>query len=333
MPPGSITPVILCGGAGSRLWPRSRLTAPKPFLPLVGTNTLFEEALIRCRDSGFGKPLIVTGAAHVEHVERLIAGFDVREIIVEPQPAQTAAAVAAAALRLPHDAVMLVCPSDHHIRSSDAFTDACLRAAELAEQGMLACLAVEAKGPETRFGYIRAGEPLGRGAFRVAQFVEKPDPATAASYFHSGRFAWNSGIFGFRAADYLQELHAFQPRLLEALREAISAGRCDFAQFYPDSSTYGCIKGDSIDRAVMEMSSRAAMIVAEIDWSDLGDWRSLKQIREKDECGNSVSGPAELVDCRNILVDTDGPKVRAIGLEDVIIVVDGDDILVTSSRA
>jgi mannose-1-phosphate guanylyltransferase len=330
MPPPCITPIILCGGTGSRLWPLSRATAPKPFLPLVGATTLFEETLIRCRDSGFAEPVIVTGAAHLDHARRQIGALDVAEIIVEPESRQTAAAVAVAALRVPSETVMLICPSDHQILGSEAFAEACLAAADLATSGLLACLAVEAKEPETRFGYVRAGEPLGPATFRIAEFVEKPDSRTAATYVESGLFAWNSGIFTFRAGDYLAELQSYGPRLLDAARQAVRDGYEAGSIFYPDAAAYAGIEAQSIDRLVMENTRRGAMVLADIDWSDLGDWGSLRRMREKDESGNSIRGPAEVVDCRNILVDSDGPKIHAIGVEDLIIVVDGDDILVAS---
>jgi mannose-1-phosphate guanylyltransferase/mannose-1-phosphate guanylyltransferase/mannose-6-phosphate isomerase len=297
----------------------------------VGTTTLFEEALARCRDCGFAKPIVVTGAAHVDHVEEQLAGFDAQEIIVEPKPRQTAAAAAVAALRLPGDAVMLVCPSDHHIAAGERFAAACQSAADLASQGLLVCLAVEANEPETRFGYVRAGEPLGPAAFRIAEFVEKPDSATAAAYLQSGLFAWNSGIFAFRAADYLAELERQRPQLADTARTAVRDGHRSAPLFYPDGSAYERMEPESIDRAVMENTDRAAMVLAAIDWSDLGDWRSLKRMRKKDENGNSIRGPAEIVDCRNVLVESDGPKVRAVGLDDLVIVIDGDDILVASA--
>jgi mannose-1-phosphate guanylyltransferase len=288
---------------------------------------------MRCRDSGFGEPIVVTGAAHIEHVERQIAGFEAAQIIVEPQARQTAAAVAVAALRLPSETVMLVCPSDHHIGGGESFANACHTAAELATEGFLVCLAVEAKEPETRFGYVRAGEALGRAAFRIDEFVEKPSSAAAAAHLESGLYAWNSGIFSFRAGDYLAELGRYRPRLLDAARQAVRDGHCSASIFRPDAAAYECMETDSIDRAVMENSDRAAMVMAMMDWSDLGEWQSLKRMREKDQSGNAIRGPAEILDCRNILVDSDGPKVRAIGVHDLIIVVDGDDILVASAEA
>jgi mannose-1-phosphate guanylyltransferase len=293
--------------------------------------SLFQEALARCRNAGFGRPAVVTGAAHLDLVDSQLAEFDVAEIIVEPKPRQTAAAVAVAALRLAPEAVMIVCPSDHHIGDSSAFANACSAAANLAAGGLLVCLAVPAIAPETRFGYLRAGEPLGPGEFCVAQFVEKPDFETAAGFLSSGGFVWNAGIFAFRAGDYLAELQSYRPAIAAGARDAVARGHKDGAHFYPDAAAFAAIEPESVDRAVMESTSRAAMVLADMDWCDVGDWNALKRMRPQDESGNSVRGPAEVLDCRNILVDTDGPKVHAIGLDDLIIVVDGDDILVASA--
>jgi mannose-1-phosphate guanylyltransferase len=328
-----ITPVILCGGFGARLWPRSRPAAPKPFLPLVGSETLFQQTLQRCRDCGFGKPIVVTGATHVDLVDSQSAGFDLAEIVVEPEARHTAAAVALAALRLPADAVMLVCPSDHHIGDRAAFREASLAAADLAAAGYLACLAVPATGPATRFGYVRPGEQLGPSAFRVLDFVEKPDITLARDFLGSGSYAWNAGIFALRAADYLDELAAHRPDIATAVRGAVAAGRKSGRHFLPEPAKFNHIDGESIDRAVMENTKRAAMVISNMGWSDIGDWQSLKQVRDKDENGNCVRGPAELIGCRDVLIDSDGPRVRAAGLENVVIIVDGDDILVATADA
>ena len=170
-----IVPVILCGGSGTRLWPRSRASCPKPFLPLVGDSTLFEATVARCAaETGFAPPVVVTGAAHLAHVEAQLGGIAGAEVIVEPAARNTAAAIALAALRLPEDAVMLVCPSDHHIADTHAFQAAARAAAELAREGWLVSFGIEASAPETGFGYLQRGEPIGMAGYRTARFVEKP---------------------------------------------------------------------------------------------------------------------------------------------------------------
>ena len=329
-----ITPVILCGGSGTRLWPRSRPAMPKPFLPLVGERTLFQEALLRCAgDPMFGPALIVTGAAHLELVEAQSKDFEVAEVIVEPEPRQTAAALALAALRLDQDAVMLVCPSDHHIGDVAAFREAVREAARLAGEGWLACIAVTPSEPDTRFGYVRRGEPLGRSSFRVAQFVEKPDAVTAAAYLDSGVYAWNAGIFAFRAGDYLGELRNFRPSLSAAVEQSAARGELAGKRFFPERESFAAIEPESLDYAVMENTERAAVVEAEMDWSDVGNWEALFRMREKDAAGNAVRGPAQLVDCTNVLVDSDGPKVHMIGVDNLVVVVDGDDILIAPPTA
>ena len=195
-----IVPVILCGGSGTRLWPRSRVSKPKPFLPLVGEQSLFQEALARCPASdGFAPPIVVTGRSYLEHVEQQLGDRTGAQIIVEPVARNTAAAIALAAYRLPEDAIMLVCPSDHHIADPKAFAEAACAAAELAAQGWLVSLGIEAVSPETGFGYLKRGEAISTAGFRTAQFIEKPDLATAEAFLAEGIYAWNGGIFAFRA--------------------------------------------------------------------------------------------------------------------------------------
>lgn len=327
----TIHPVILCGGSGTRLWPRSRAIKPKPFLPLVGQGTLFEATLARCApEAGFAAPLVVTGAAHLEHVEAQWPAGTGGETIVEPCARNTAAAIALAALRLPEEAVMLVCPSDHHIADAAAFQAAAHAAAALAAEGWLVSFGIEAKAPETGFGYLQQGEPIGDLGFRVARFVEKPDLARAQQFLAEGGYAWNGGIFAFRVGTFLAELAAHRPAIAEAARAAAAAGHGEGRRFHPDAAAFAAIESESVDYAVMENTSRAAMVPADMGWSDIGNWDALWAAREQDGDGNSVTGRAELVQCRNVLVESDGPRVSAIGLEDVVIVVDGDEVLVTT---
>ena len=328
-----ITPVILCGGSGTRLWPRSRVAKPKPFLPLVGDNTLFEATVLRAADPAhFMPPVVVTGVKHLEHVEAQLSGTTGASVIVEPSARNTAAAIALAALRLPADAVMLVCPSDHHIADSASFVAAARAAAELAADDWLVSFGIEAVTPETGFGYLKRGAPIGAGpGAQVAQFVEKPDRARAEQFLASGEYAWNGGIFAFRAGAFLAELEAHRPAIAAAARRAVELGRAEGSRFHPDPAAFAEIESESVDYAVMENTARAAMVPADMGWSDIGNWEALHAARPRDADGNHASGPAELVDCRNVLVDSDGPRVSVIGLEDVLIVVDKGEILVTTA--
>ncbi|MFT4027026.1 MAG: sugar phosphate nucleotidyltransferase [Novosphingobium sp.] len=327
-----ITPVILCGGSGTRLWPRSRASKPKPFLPLVGDRTLFEQALLRCGDEAhFDPAVVVTGAAHLDHVEGQLCGVPGARVIVEPAARNTAAAIALAALRLPEDEIMLVCPSDHHIADCEAFAAAARSAASLAAEGWLVSFGIEARSPETGFGYLRRGESLGEHGFKVAQFVEKPDLARAEQFLAEGGYAWNGGIFAFRVGTFLAELEAYRPKIAAAVRKAVEAGKADGHRFHPDPGAFAEVESESIDYAVMENTAKAAMVPADMGWSDIGNWQALHLARDRDEAGNAVVGNAELVDCRNVLIESDGPHVSVIGLEDVIVVVDGGNVLVTTA--
>lgn len=327
-----ITPVILCGGSGTRLWPRSRAAKPKPFLPLVGGRTLFEQALLRCgEEAHFDPAVVVTGKAHLEHVENQLCGVPGARVIVEPAAKNTAAAIALAALRLPQDEIMLVCPSDHHIADCNAFAAAARAAAELAAEGWLVSFGIEAKSPETGFGYLRRGEAVGPHGFKVAQFIEKPDLARAEQFLADGGYAWNGGIFAFRVGTFLAELQEHRPKLADAVRRAVEQGSEEGCRFHPDAAAFAEIESESVDYAVMENTAKAAMVPADMGWSDIGNWQALHLARERDEAGNAVSGDAELVDCRNVLVDSDGPHVSVIGLEDVIVVIDNGNVLVTTA--
>ncbi|HKT84821.1 MAG TPA: sugar phosphate nucleotidyltransferase [Novosphingobium sp.] len=333
----TIVPVILCGGSGTRLWPRSRAAKPKPFLPLVGESTLFEATLARCPASaGFAPPVVVTGARHLEHVEAQLGDARGASVIVEPAAKNTAAAIALAACRLPEDAIMLVCPSDHHIGRPEVFAEAAGRAAELAGEGWLVSFGIEATAPETGFGYLKRGEAIhgagGEKGFRTAQFVEKPDLERARAFLAEGIYAWNGGIFAFRVGDFMAELEAHRPQIAAVVREAVASGREEGARFHPDAQVFASVESDSVDYAVMEKTQRAAMVPADMDWSDIGNWQALHEALDRDANGNAVrGGDAELVDCRNVLVDTDGPRVSVIGLENVIVVVDGDDVMITAA--
>ena len=328
-----IVPVILCGGSGTRLWPRSRASKPKPFLPLVGDCTLFEAALARCpTHAGFAPPVVVTGRQHLEHVEEQLGDVADAQVIVEPAAKNTAAAIALAAYRLPEDAVMLVCPSDHHIGNPQAFAEAACAADELAREGWLVSFGIEATAPETGFGYLKRGEPIGDKGFRTAQFVEKPDLERAKAFLADGGYAWNGGIFAFRVKDFLNELKAHRPAIAAVVAKAVAQGAVDGRRFHPDAEIFAGVDSDSVDYAVMENTDRAAMVPVDMDWSDIGNWYALHLALARDANGNAVrcQGPVELVDCRNVLVDSDGPRVSVVGLEDVIVVVDGNDIMITA---
>ena len=275
---------------------------------------------------------MVTGQKHLAHVEAQLGGAEGAQVIVEPSARNTAAAIALAANRLPEDAVMLVCPSDHHIGNAEAFAVAACAAADLAEEGWLVSFGIEATAPETGFGYLKRGEAISETGFRTAQFVEKPDLERAKAFLAEGIYAWNGGIFAFRVKDFLAELSAHRPQIAAGVAEAVAKGSADGQRFHPEADIFASVPSDSVDYAVMENTTRAALVPADMDWSDIGNWQALHDALQRDANGNSVKGAGnvEMVDCRNVLVDSDGPRVSVIGLEDVIVVVDGDDIMITT---
>lgn len=327
--PRAIHPVILCGGSGTRLWPASRKACPKPFLKLLGEETLFEQAVGRvAEDARFAAPIIVAGEHHSALIEAQMHGGEHR-LVIEPAARNTAPAIALAAALLDPDDLMLVCPSDHHIADCAAFREAALAGARLAARDHLVAFGIAPDRPETGYGYIRRGEAL-EGGFAVAQFVEKPDLARAQSYLASGEYCWNGGIFLFRAGALLDELAAHRPAMTEAVRAAIAGGRAEGSRFHPDAESFAAIAGESIDYAVMENTARAAMVPADMGWSDIGNWAALHDAIAADGAGNVARGQADLVDCRRVLAITDGLRISAVGLEDICIVANGDEVLVTT---
>lgn len=328
-----ILPVILCGGSGTRLWPQSTFSKPKPFLPLLGEDTLFEATLARCSiGEGFSAPVIVTGAEHLPHVERQIGLGPCAEIIVEPTARNTAAAIALAANRVDPDTIMLVCPSDHYIGNTAAFAEAIRSAAALAHQGWLVSLGIEATTPETGFGYLKRGEPIDALGYRTAQFVEKPDMARAKTFIADGSYSWNGGIFVFEAGLFLSELARHRPAVADLMSKAAQDGHLDAKRFYPCAATFAQVESVSVDYAVMEATTKAAMVPVDMDWSDIGNWEAVHRALPRDSQGNTVrgAGVTELMDCHNVLVESDGPRVSVIGLQNVVVVVNGNEVMITS---
>lgn len=327
----NVTPVILCGGSGSRLWPKSRPEQPKPFQQLIGEKTLFEQTLVRTQLEGDQGAMVVAGALHLELIEAQSADGTIREIIIEPEAKNTAPAIALAAARLDPDMIMLVCPSDHHISDERAFQEVVKKAASLAESGWLVTLGIDPTGPETGFGYIERGEELGQGSYEVRRFIEKPDLSTAQSFVKRGTFSWNSGIFVFRAGTFLDELRRHRPEMARCVEMSVAQGEDRVRRFHPDEEPFERIVGESIDYAVMENAKKVAVIPVSMGWSDIGNWRALHGAQESDERGNFSSGPAELIDCKRVFTDSDGPRISVVGLEDIVVVVDGGEVLVTAS--
>lgn len=329
----SIHPVILCGGSGKRLWPVSRKAVPKPFLPLVGEETLFEQALRRVAgDDRFAPPIVVAGADHADLITAQLSQTPDARLVIEPAAKNTAPAIALAAALLPPDAVMLVCPSDHHIACPDAFRAAALAAAGLARQDYLVSFGITAVRPETGYGYLRRGEPL-PGGLAIRKFVEKPDLARANAYLASGEYCWNGGIFAFRAGLLLAELAAHRPAMARCVAEAVAGGRSEGVRFHPAAEPFAAIAGESIDHAIMENTARAAMVPADMGWSDIGNWAAIADALadQADPSGNVArGGPVDLAQCSGVLAVTDRLRISAVGLTDICIIVSDGEVLVTT---
>lgn len=324
-----IHPVILCGGSGTRLWPLSLKGRPKPFLPLTGEKSLFEQAIERVHeDARFGEPIIVAGSAHRDIITGQM-GSAAHQLIIEPAAKNTAPAIALAAASLEPDAIMLVCPSDHYIADELSFLEAALEASVLASQDYLTAFGITPDSPETGYGYIRKGEAL-PGGFAIAEFVEKPDLARAQSYLASGEYSWNGGIFVFRSGAFLSALEEYRPAMASAVKASVEGASREGQTIHPEAASFAAIEGESVDYAVMENSSRAAMVPADMGWSDIGNWAALQDTLAGEPWANVTRGSVDLADCNNVLAITDGPRISAVGLEDVCVVVSNGEVLVTT---
>ena len=342
-PQGSpqIYPVVLSGGAGTRLWPLSRAFFPKQFHSLASKQTLFQETIARNRtDTGFAPPIIVCNEEHrfmIDEQLRQIA-VDPACILLEPAPRNTAPAIAIAALWLASQdpaAVMLVQPSDHVIGRADALHRAVARGLAAAEQGRLVTFGIRPTHPEPGFGYIQAGAPLNAAGeiFAVDRFVEKPDVARAAQFVESGAFFWNSGIFLLGAKHLLNELKKLHPAMFELCARAIEGGSLERTLLRLDAQAFADLPALSIDHAVMEHTDKAAVLPVDIAWNDVGSWQALRDISQPDQNGNVIHGDVVVDGVRNCYIRAEETLVTAVGLEDIVVVATDDAILVAKADA
>ncbi|MEX0450052.1 mannose-1-phosphate guanylyltransferase/mannose-6-phosphate isomerase [Spiribacter sp. 221] len=338
----SLIPTILCGGAGSRLWPVSRELHPKPFIRLSDGESLLQKAFLRgARLPGVAEVMTVTNRDlffKTEDEYRAVAGeiggAVASSFILEPFGRNTAAAIAATALRVAEthgdDAVILVLAADHLIWDQDAFGEAVDAATELARNGKLVTFGIQPDGPETGYGYIEA-----EGS-EVRRFVEKPSLEKAREYLDSGNYLWNSGMFCFAAGTMLRELEAHAPEVLTATRRCVDGARKaegdGFSQVEFAPEDFDRVPDDSIDYAVMEKTKNAAVVACDIGWSDIGSWLALGDLSEADGDNNRVEGEALIHDSHNCYIRTDQRLVGALGLENLIIVDTPDALLVADKR-
>ena len=333
--PDPVVPVILSGGVGTRLWPLSRQLMPKQFLPLAGPRTMLQDTALRATGKGFAAPLVVCNEEHRFIVAEQLraAGVAPQSIILEPEGRHTAAAVAVAALWLARrspDTVMLVQPSDHVIGDLARFRAAVATASLAAAQGLLVTFGITPTAPETGYGWIAAGAPVAGldDTYAVARFVEKPDAEEAARLLAAGGHSWNSGMFVFAAGAVIAELDRYAPAVMAACRAAVAGAGADLDFLRLDSAAFAASPAVALDVAVMEKTTRAAVVPAALGWSDVGAWRALWDIGDRDAAGNVIVGDVVQIDSEACYLRSDGPLVAAIGLKDFVVVATQDAVLV-----
>jgi len=330
-----IIPVVMAGGSGSRLWPTSRSLLPKQFLQLVGDRTMLQSTCDRLNGLETAAPMVICGEAHrftVAEQLRNDPNFSKAQIVLEPSGRNTAPAVALAAFTAQlggDDPTLLVLAADHAIADEGAFRDAIVLASDLAADGQLVTFGVVPTAPETGYGYIRQGESH-NGAYRVAEFVEKPELSVAQQYISDGGYVWNSGMFMFKASRYLEELKIHRPDIYKACEVAIDEAARDEDFLRPEPSAFEACASESIDYAVMEKTSSAVVVPVECGWSDVGSWSALWDISEKTAEGNAIIGDVIAEDTSNSYLRSDSKLIAAIGLENVVIVESDDAIMVAS---
>lgn len=334
-----IYPIILCGGSGTRLWPLSRKAFPKQFIPLLGEKSLLQLTLervapltddnvacISCVTAEDHRFLLTDVAAH--------AGLEVRQIL-EPQPKNTAAAMALAALTMPADAMLLFCPADHHIPHTQAFVDMVRAAVPAAKAGRLVTFGVMPSYPSTAYGYIQKGVPASDGGFEVARFVEKPAADKAVEFLATGGYLWNAGIFLARAQTLLDALQAHAPDILEVCRKAMQHTQQDGLFTRPDAQMFASCRSQSIDYAVMERVANVSVFPFDGLWSDVGSWNAVADLAKQDEAGNRAGCEkqnAHHLQASNTYIHADGHRpVVALGTQDLLIIDTPDALLVAHS--
>jgi mannose-1-phosphate guanylyltransferase len=325
--PDTVVPVILSGGAGTRLWPLSRRARPKQMLDLGGGGTML--ALTAARVAGdplFAPPMVVAGADQADAIEAALP--EAGALILEPAARNTAPAIALAAHAAAADDVLLVLPSDHLVRDAAGFRAAVRRALPFAKDGWIVTFGMKAERAETGYGYIERGAALGDEVFAAARFVEKPDAETAEAWVAGGAHDWNGGIFLMRAGTYLDALAEHAPDLAAAAAQAMAGAEREGRRIRPDRALFAASPAQSIDYAVMERARKIAVAPVAVGWSDIGSWDALHLVSEADGDGNVVVGPGLAIDAKGALIRSDGPLVAAIGVEDLVIVATSDAVLV-----
>lgn len=330
-----ITPVLLCGGSGTRLWPLSRKSYPKQFAQFLGEESLFQEAAKRVSGDGFAAPLAVTGdgfrfivAEQLDHVGLRPAG-----ILIEPEGRNTAPAAAAAALHLAAQdpaAMLLLVPADHAIPDDAGFRDAVMTGAVAAAEGQIVTFGIQPTRAETGYGWLEAGAETHQGVNALERFIEKPDADKAEALFGDDRYLWNAGLFLTRADTLIAAFEAHAPDILTATRAAMEAAKTDLGFLRIDPALWGQVRAESIDYAVMEQAQNVSVVRFTGAWSDLGSWEAVWQESPRDASGTAVAGLSTAIDCENTLLRSESDEIElvGIGLKNVVAVAMRDAVLV-----
>jgi mannose-1-phosphate guanylyltransferase / mannose-6-phosphate isomerase len=334
----SLTPVVLCGGSGGRLWPFSRSHAPKQFMTLASERTLLQDTLLRVANPAHYKPpIIICGEDHrflaAEQVRQL--GISAGAIVLEPAGRGTAPAIALGALKSMQNgsaSAMVIMPADHVIIDDQKFRSGIMAAADAAREGRIVTLGIKPDHPATGYGYITAGHQVDgvAGCFEIDKFIEKPALNVATQLVSEGRHYWNAGIFVGYPQVFIAELEARYPEIVEVCRKAVEQGTndLDFYRLYTEG--FESLKTISIDHAIMETTLIGAVVPVDIGWSDLGSWASLWQMADKDVASNGIRGSVHYLDTQGCYLRSDGPLLATIGIRDLIVVADADAVLVAN---
>ncbi|MBM6593709.1 mannose-1-phosphate guanylyltransferase/mannose-6-phosphate isomerase [Microvirga pudoricolor] len=327
-----LVPLIICGGAGTRLWPASRKAAPKQFINLMGERSSFQDTVVRVTDPDlFADPVIITNEEYRHIAADQLDALGIKApILLEPARRDSGPAIAAGAAFIAErnpEAIVIALAADHVVQDVAAFKAAVRTAARAAEDGTIVTFGITPDQPATGYGYIRPGSPLAvPGVSEVAAFVEKPNEETAKRYIADG-YLWNSGNFMFRADMLLAEYERFDPQTVEAVTQAVRQGRQDLGWTILDPEAFGAANAVSIDFAVMEKTDKVAVIPVSMGWSDVGSWHAVWELTEKDEHGNAAIGDAVFLKARNNFVSSQS-LVCVAGLDNIAVITSGDATLV-----